>query len=233
MKFGVLYDSIGIGGVKMKKCHMCLLEKEDNEFNKRRCNQCKLCEKKWKKEWHQRNKKRLNKKAKIYNKKNSEKIKANRKIYYIKNKEHIDTQNILNREKNREYFNKKSREYYHKNKKHIHKKQKLYLSSNKEAKIRHNLRVRINHVLQGKIKSGGTIELLGCTAEFLAMHIEQQFKDGMSWENYGRNGWHIDHIIPCSSFDLTDPEQQRKCFHYSNLQPLWAEDNLRKSDKIL
>ena len=54
----------------------------------------------------------------------------------------------------------------------------------------------------------------------------------MTWKNYGRNGWHIDHILPCSSFDLTDPEQRRKCFHYTNLQPLWEIDNIRKSDKV-
>jgi HNH endonuclease. len=53
----------------------------------------------------------------------------------------------------------------------------------------------------------------------------------MSWDNYGRDGWHIDHIRPCASFDLTDPEQQRQCFHYTNLQPLWAADNIRKGAK--
>jgi hypothetical protein len=55
----------------------------------------------------------------------------------------------------------------------------------------------------------------------------------MSWENYGLYGWHIDHILPCSSFDLLKPEEQRKCFHWSNMQPLWARDNLRKSAKII
>jgi hypothetical protein len=53
----------------------------------------------------------------------------------------------------------------------------------------------------------------------------------MTWENHGRYGWHIDHIRPCASFDLADPEQQRKCFHYTNLQPLWASENMRKGDK--
>ena len=54
----------------------------------------------------------------------------------------------------------------------------------------------------------------------------------MTWENHGRYGWHIDHIMPCSSFDLTDPEQQKKCFHYTNLQPLWAHENMSKGAKI-
>ncbi len=64
-------------------------------------------------------------------------------------------------------------------------------------------------------------------------HLEKQFKEGMTWENHGLYGWHIDHIIPCASFDLTDLEQQKKCFHYTNLQPLWAKENLIKGVKIL
>lgn len=76
------------------------------------------------------------------------------------------------------------------------------------------------------------MELLGCTIEYFKIHIEQQFVDGMNWGNQGRFGWHIDHIIPCSRFDLTKESEQRKCFHYSNMQPLWGQDNLRKSNKL-
>ena len=72
--------------------------------------------------------------------------------------------------------------------------------------------------------------LLGCSAEQLRTHLEEKFTDGMSWDNYGYRGWHIDHIRPCASFDLTDPQQQLECFHYTNLQPLWAEDNFKKGD---
>jgi hypothetical protein len=73
---------------------------------------------------------------------------------------------------------------------------------------------------------------LGCSSwDELKNYLEKQFTCGMNWENMGE--WHIDHIIPCSSFDLTNIEQQMKCFHYSNLQPLWAKDNLSKSNKIL
>jgi hypothetical protein len=73
-----------------------------------------------------------------------------------------------------------------------------------------------------------THELIGCTITELRQHLEAQFTDGMTWHNYGKDGWHIDHIRPCASFDLSDSEQQRQCFHYSNLQPLWALDNIRK-----
>jgi len=70
----------------------------------------------------------------------------------------------------------------------------------------------------------------GSIAE-LALHLEMKFKNGMSWGNYGQ--WHIDHMIPCSKFDLTHSEQQRKCFHFSNLQPLWAIENIVKSNKLV
>ena len=72
--------------------------------------------------------------------------------------------------------------------------------------------------------------MLGCSIEFFMEYIEKQFKSGMTWQNYG--AWHVDHVRPCASFDLTDHEQQKICFHYSNLQPLWAVDNLKKGAKI-
>ena len=72
---------------------------------------------------------------------------------------------------------------------------------------------------------------MGCNIDFLKKYIAKKFTKGMSWDNYGLYGWHIDHIKPCSCFDLTKPEQQKLCFHYSNLQPLWAKDNISKSNK--
>lgn len=81
----------------------------------------------------------------------------------------------------------------------------------------------------GGRKAAKTEELLGCTVEAAREHLERQFLPGMSWSNHGQ--WHIDHIRPCASFeDLTRLEQQKACSHYTNLQPLWAEDNLAKSD---
>ena len=74
-------------------------------------------------------------------------------------------------------------------------------------------------------------ELIGCKFSELKQHLENKFKPGMTWENHGLYGWHIDHIKPCSKFDFTDDNEQKKCFHYTNLQPLWAKENLIKRDK--
>ena len=94
--------------------------------------------------------------------------------------------------------------------------------------ITKRLRSRMHHAIddQGACKSDTTMALLGCTPKQARAHIESQFAPGMSWDN--RSEWHIDHTRPCASFDLEDESEQRVCFHYSNLQPLWAADNLAK-----
>ena len=96
------------------------------------------------------------------------------------------------------------------------------------AVIRNRLYARLSIAVRAQEarKAGRTTELVGCTWAELRRHLELQFAPGMTWEN--RNAWHIDHIRPCASFDLTDPEQQKECFHYTNLQPLWAEENIKK-----
>ena len=80
-------------------------------------------------------------------------------------------------------------------------------------------------------KAGSAVKDLGCTLEFLEKHIEGQFQEGMTWDNYGE--WEVDHIVPLAKLDLTNPEDFAKACHYSNLQPLWWQDNLKKSDKVL
>ncbi len=97
-------------------------------------------------------------------------------------------------------------------------------------RIMKNYRKRVWDAVKGR-KSAKTEELLGITSEGLKQHLESRFIPGMTFDNYGL--WHVDHIKPCSLFDLSDPNQQRACFNYTNLQPLWAKDNFRKSDKFL
>jgi flagellar hook protein FlgE len=135
--------------------------------------------------------------------------------------------------KNKEKRNKQQREYSYKNKHKRNEYLKNKMKEDMQFRIRKNIRDRMRLAMCGSSKSKHTIELLGCSVEELKKHLEKQFTEGMNWDNYGKKGWHIDHILPCASFDLTDPEQQKRCFHYTNLQPLWAEDNYKKRDKIL
>lgn len=116
---------------------------------------------------------------------------------------------------------------------------RLLRLTNINFRLASSLRGRIWSVLKGNKKSASTEILLGCSVDFLRKHLESQFTYGMSWDNYGtgKNGkgmkeWHVDHIIPCCNFDLSKSEEQRKCFHYSNLQPLWAKKNLEKNKFI-
>ena len=93
------------------------------------------------------------------------------------------------------------------------------------------VRSRVNKIIKINdiSKKNKTFDIVGCTPEFLKEHLENQFVNGMSWENYGYHGWHIDHKIPLSS--AKTEEEIYKLYHYTNLQPLWAEDNLKKSNK--
>jgi hypothetical protein len=108
---------------------------------------------------------------------------------------------------------------------------KKYLDENPSAKIACYCRNRIRNCIKKGWKSQSSLSLTGCNSwNELKQYLENKFQKGMTWDNYGE--WHIDHIKPCSAFDLTDTSEQKKCFHYTNLQPLWAMDNLSKSDRI-
>jgi hypothetical protein len=105
--------------------------------------------------------------------------------------------------------------------------QVLYRRKNPGAS---QMRSRIANVLTGRTKAASTTTLLGCSWGEFRAHLEAKFRPGMTWENYGPV-WHVDHIRPCASFDLLDLAQQRACFHYTNLQPLFALENLTKGDR--
>ena len=96
-------------------------------------------------------------------------------------------------------------------------------------KLSQNLRIRLNKALIGNQKTGSAVQDLGCSIEELKRYLESKFEPGMNWENQGYYGWHIDHIRPLSSFDLSDHKQLKQACHYTNLQPLWAKDHLLKT----
>lgn len=166
---------------------------------------------------------------------NKERIKIQRKIYYADNKEHHLKRTREYKEKNKEWYRDYAKEYYQDNMAQIKEtsKKNLYrrIQEDDGFKILQRCRKRLWDAVKGNVKSARTIELIGCSTDELVEHLEKQFTDGMTWDNYG--DWHVDHIRPCASFDFSKPEQQRECFNYNNLQPLWAEDNRRKSDKII
>jgi hypothetical protein len=133
-------------------------------------------------------------------------------------------------------YREKRKAYLRRNHKKILTARKRYERKRRENpqwKILSSLRGRLWCALKGYFKTASTKKLLGCSLEHFKKHLELQFKSGMSWKNYGITGWHIDHIRPCASFDLTKPEEQAACFHYTNLQPLWAKDNQKKYTKIV
>jgi len=242
----------------MKKCTKCGDTKPFSEFYKRsalsdgHASQCKLCcclhKKLYYKEHSQviiekrrayvyNNKDLLKKTDNNYYAKNRTKILAKKveyhkshsqqkmeydKKYRIENAEKIAAKNKRWKERNRDKIRERSRN------KMLHK-----LKTDPNFKLLSLFRDRIRKAIKNQYgtKAYRTMELLGCTIEQARTHLESQFYDGMTWQNQG--DWHIDHIKPCSSFNLTDTQQQLECFHYTNLQPLWAEDNLKKSDKFV
>jgi hypothetical protein len=195
-------------------------------------------------EYRLNNKEYISQKAKERRQNNWEKVREIAKKSKLKNREKIIIKakeyRIKNKEKIKEYRQRpeviariKANKIKNKDKINANKRcrEKLKRETNPSYKLITNQRTRITGILKNH-KTTKTLDLLCCSAQFLRTYLESKFLDGMSWENYGKYGWHVDHIIPCSSFDLTDSEQQKKCFHYTNLQPLWAIDNLKKSNKI-
>lgn len=102
--------------------------------------------------------------------------------------------------------------------------------STPNGKLEKRLRNRLWGVLRGERKLCSALELVGCSIEELWQWLEKQMLPGMTRENYGK--WHVDHKIPCAWFDMSNESEQRKCFHYTNLQPLWATDNMRKGARF-
>ena len=209
----------------MKQCTKCNSFKELSEFPKNKRFKdghnciCKSCCSIINKNYRLNNLDSFNKTRKLNYIKNIDKNRADKREYYKNHKseksEYDVKYRLLNKDKIKQY--KKDWEFLNK--------------ENPIIKIKRNLRRRINHALHGKNKSKRTFELIGCSPEEFKSHLESLFLKDMSWNNYGE--WHIDHILPCASFNLLIPEEQEKCFHYSNQQPLWKLDNLKKSKNIL
>lgn len=194
----------------MKTCSRCSESKEYSLFSKKNASSdgykshCKSCEK-------------------IDRINNAARDKIRKKDWLLKNKERVRAVQKLYDNKNKERLLLKRREY-----------RRAYELNKLKTDINHRLKNRLRARLHSAIKnkSTNTIDGLGCSIEQLKIHLESKFQPGMTWDNWSKSGWHIDHIIPLSYFDLTNEEQLAKACHYTNLQPLWAADNLSKKCKI-
>ena len=186
-----------------------------------------------------------------YRSKNFDQLKEYRKKMNYRYKEKSDEYKKVWYQENKEKIKKSRKNYYKENKKTILEKQKIYVNEHKESKREYinnyninkrkkdvnfriigALRSRLNRFVKKKNRSVSTLGLVGCSLEDLIKHLESQFKERMTWDNYGKVGWHIDHIIPCSSFELFKEDQQKICFNYKNLQPLWWWENISKGNKL-
>jgi signal recognition particle GTPase len=238
MRLGIGFTYL-IPKMKTKNCLICKKEFIKNSNNQKYCSDsCSkpIVEKqrnRARKKYRKLHKKRIKKQIKHYYKLHKLEILKKCKIY--RNNHKIEIKNLAKKYQllNKTKVRKMKKKYYSIHKKELLQARKKHLDSDVGFKIACNLRSRVWDVLHRIKKSSSTIRLLDCSIEQLKQHLESQFKPGMTWENYGRGTnnkreWNIDHIIPCASFDLSKESEQRKCFHYTNLQPLWAKENWSK-----
>jgi len=200
------------------------------------------------KEYRENNKEEISIKGKKYYENNKEEISIKGKEYRENHKEEISIKNKEYRENNKEEISIKGKEYYQNNKEEISIKAKKYRENHKEErnerqnnriktdinyKLTCNLRSRLTRAIKNNQKSGSAVDDLGCGISELILYLESKFQPGMTWDNWNYRGWHIDHIIPLSSFNLENREELLKAVNYANLQPLWAKDNISKNNKII
>lgn len=201
----------------MIKCVKCKIDKDDNKCyrNIQTCESCYMKE---------------------YKRKNKERIAKNNHDNYILRKPFLSEENKKYRKENALRISKQRKQYRTENRAKITAYFVNRYRTDPIYRLKQRYRNQINKLIKRNFttKAASSSKLLGCSPQELKIHLELKFQYGMSWENhgFGENKWHIDHIIPCDSFDLTSPDEQRICFHYTNLQPLWQSQNLSKSNKI-
>lgn len=148
---------------------------------------------------------------------NKDKIRAQMKEYYIRTRDERVRVRKDYAERNKEKIR-----LYKLNRRH----------TDVQVKLAHTFRSRYKKFLKQVKTSNTCLTILGCSLQEWRNHLESKFKPGMSWETYGHKGWHVDHIRPIASYDLTKDEEVRKAFHFTNTQPLWWQENLSKGDKV-
>jgi len=206
--------------MKNKICLKCKESKDMCEFGKDKNRHdglqplCKGCNKEYKHTYYLKNKKKILDKS---------------KNYYMDNKEYVMNRVKYWGDNNQEKVKSYKKNYVLKNRDIINKRMSERKKNDPILKLKMLYRSKINKILGSKTEK--TFDLIGCSPSELKTHLEKQFVVGMRWDNHGLFGWHIDHIIPISS--AKNKEELNKLCHYTNLQPLWALDNIQKRAKLL
>lgn len=154
-------------------------------------------------------------------------VNEKRRGYLARNKDKQRQWAKNTRARHGDKMNERSRAWHDKNPGYVRKR----YATDEQYRIANIISARFRVALRGNRKSGRAVELLGCTIEEFRRYMETKWQPGMTWENHRRYGWHIDHIRPLNSFDLSDPAQQAAACHYTNLQPMWWRENISKRDR--
>lgn len=220
----------------MKKCSKCQTLKNIEFFNKNKSQKdglsayCIPCKRAHDKKYYAKNSSRVKFSVSLYREKHPEKVKECKKKEYQKNRESYLLRSKNNYHSNKEAINSRSKEARRLDKsysKKAYERTKVRKAQDPGFRAILNVRQRLSVFLKGKPHSYS--KKLGCNVEILKKHLESQFQPGMSWENYGE--WHVDHKIALSTAWELGPEEFAKSCHYTNLQPLWALDNIRKGNR--
>ena len=220
------------------KCNKCSLDLEPQFFHRAIAKSrgysytCKACSNARRKRWYADHKEHSTEAGKAWRLKHPDEHKANnalwrqanreshlarKRAYYAENKPRIRAEQAVYARKNRKAINKRMRAY-----------QKARSAVDINYRLSRTLRCRLRGAIVNSQRSGSAVRDLGCDIPTFKTYIESKFLPGMAWDNWGTRGWHLDHIIPLVRFDLTDRNQLLAATHYTNLQPLWARDNLVK-----
>ncbi len=232
-------------GLKTKVCKTCGADKPTSEFpyistRNRHDSHCKICRNKRNVDYVKSRGEEFAQKKRDYA---NNHFKNNREAGLKYRKERYLTYNREEQlEKRRKWYrDNKEKHAANRTKYELENKDRLRLARRKweNSRLKNDINYKLHKSLAGRVRfelkgvakrTSRTEELIGCTISELKIFIENQFLEGMNWSNWETNGWHIDHRIPVSWFNLENEHCRKLAFNYKNLQPLWGEDNLKKKN---
>ncbi len=230
--------------MKRQKCNKCFIIKSFTDFSCYKSSkgilklkkECKTCKSVYDRQKFLKNKEKILQQCKGYRELNKNRISERNKIRRLENNEEINRQQRIRYSKNPKAQLESSQRWVsknrEKNRKHKAEYNRKKRRNNIQFKLAERLRGRLRSAIKYGIKVGSGVRDLGCNLDEFKQYIESKFQFGMAWDNHGSYGWHLDHIKPLKDFDLTDRKQLLKACHYTNIQPLWWQDNLSKNRRI-